>query len=39
MISAISEAAAASVGTLNRFRTRFADMQPAEAGDDWDSAR
>jgi hypothetical protein len=36
MIGAISEAAAASVGTVNRFRAWFADQQPAEAGDDWE---
>lgn len=36
MLGATAQAAAGAVGMLNRFRTWFADQQPAEAGDDWE---
>jgi hypothetical protein len=36
LIGTVSEAAAAAVAVVDRFRTMVADQQPAEAGDDWE---
>jgi hypothetical protein len=36
LFGTVAEASTAASVALDRFRVRFADQQPAEAGDDWE---
>lgn len=36
LFETVAEASTAASVALDRFRVRFADQQPAEAGDDWE---